>query len=317
MSYFSDKIDSLLRGTRKTEDEFSEIKMHVEQLEDRFEKRINQLFTMVERNNKILKKLVVVEEVTVLPACLISRPHIKDMHGDSNTPLKRFKYFLISCFGDSINADVNISFTNRAKKEAMMKSHLTTLEQLNRVVLADLLYPVQEKEPELKVKTWTQIPLKYTLAAYDDLRNKKPDQLVKSHLTSSVYSNANLLAFQSSKSKTAEGLNPAKVKQPVEGLRAVVSGGNVPPHLAMVDLNDSELDPDLAAIISNSTVMQQGDERLLDDVESEGFNKMSIVIFRIRTTLFYNLSRLSMNSFTFENICTKTAHDTHIYSFKI
>ena len=61
MSHFSDKIDSLLRGTRKTEDEVSEIKMHVEQLEARFEERINQLFTMVERNNEILKKLVMVE----------------------------------------------------------------------------------------------------------------------------------------------------------------------------------------------------------------------------------------------------------------
>ena len=61
MSYFSDKIDSLLRGTRKTTDEVSEIKMLVEQLEARFEERINQLFTMVERNNEILKKLVVVE----------------------------------------------------------------------------------------------------------------------------------------------------------------------------------------------------------------------------------------------------------------
>ena len=61
MSHFSDKIDSLLRGTRKTEDEVSEIKMHVEQLEARFEERINQLFSMVERSNEILKKLVVVE----------------------------------------------------------------------------------------------------------------------------------------------------------------------------------------------------------------------------------------------------------------
>ena len=61
MSHFSDKIDSLLRGTRKTEDEVSEIKMHVEQLEARFEERINQLFSMVERSNEILKKLVVLE----------------------------------------------------------------------------------------------------------------------------------------------------------------------------------------------------------------------------------------------------------------
>ena len=61
MSHFSDKIDSLLRGTRKTEDEVSEIKMHVEQLEARFEERINQLFSMVARSNEILKKLVVVE----------------------------------------------------------------------------------------------------------------------------------------------------------------------------------------------------------------------------------------------------------------
>ena len=61
MSHFSDKIDSLLRGTRKTEDEVSEIKMHVEQLEARFEERIKQLFSMVERSNEILKKLVVLE----------------------------------------------------------------------------------------------------------------------------------------------------------------------------------------------------------------------------------------------------------------
>ena len=65
MSHFSDKIDSLLRGTRKTEDEVSEIKMHVEQLEARFDERINQLFTMVERNNEILKKLVVVESKSI------------------------------------------------------------------------------------------------------------------------------------------------------------------------------------------------------------------------------------------------------------
>ena len=146
MSHFSDKIDSLLRGTRKTEDEVSEIKNYIERLEARFEERINQHFTMAERNNEILKKLVVVEgklifsacfvfnhdahflidrkrsestgnqlEVTVLPACMISRPHIKDMHGDSNTPLNRFKYFLISCFGDSINPDVSFNSTDRAK----------------------------------------------------------------------------------------------------------------------------------------------------------------------------------------------------------
>ena len=142
-----------------------------------------------------------------MPACLISGPHIKDVHGDSNTPLNRFKYFLTSCFGDSINPDVSINSTDRAKKEAMMKLNLSTLEQLSKVVLADLLYQVQQKEPQLKVKTWTQIPLKYKLAAYDDLRylgsvyhipinrsrdnwleedlisyyfrNKKPDQLVK------------------------------------------------------------------------------------------------------------------------------------------
>ena len=65
MSHFSDKIDSLLRGTQKTEDEVSEIKMHVEQLEARFDERINQLFTMVERNNEILKKLVVVESKSI------------------------------------------------------------------------------------------------------------------------------------------------------------------------------------------------------------------------------------------------------------
>ncbi|KAI8327517.1 hypothetical protein EDC96DRAFT_569690 [Choanephora cucurbitarum] len=311
MSHFSDKIDSLLRGTRKTEDEASEIKMHVEQLEARFEERINQLFTMVERNNEILKKLVVVEdkersefvgnqlEVTVLPACLISRLHIKDMHGDSNTPLNRFKYFLISCFGDSINPD------------------------LSKVVLADLLYQVHEKEPELKVKTWTQIPLKYKLAAYDDLRylgnvyripinrsrvnwlkddlisyyfrNKKPDQLVNSHLTSSVYSNANLLVFQSSKSKTAEGSNPAKGRQPVEGLRAVVLGGNIPPHLATVDLDDSELDPDLAATIFNSAVMQQGDKRPFDYAESEGSNKMRRQLIQ---TVIHNL-KLELSTFIF------------------
>ncbi|KAI8330291.1 hypothetical protein EDC96DRAFT_548975 [Choanephora cucurbitarum] len=296
MSYFSDKIDSLLRGTRKTEDKVSEIKMHVEQLEARFEERINQLFTMVERNNEILKKLVVVEnkersefvgnqlEVTVLPACLISRPHIKDMHGDSNTPLNRFKYFLISCLGDSINPD-----------------------QLSKVVLTDLLYQVHEKDSEYNVKTWTQIPLKYKLAAYDDLqylgivyripinrsrdnwlendsisyyfRNKKPDQLVNSHLTSSVYSNANLLVFQSSKFKAAKGSNPGKGTQPVEGLRAVVSGGNVPPHLSTIDLDDDELDSDVAEIISNSTVMQQGQKRPLDDAEIEGSNKMSTWLY--------------------------------------
>ena len=61
MSHFSNKIDSVLRGTRKTEEEASEIKMHVEQLEARFEESINQLFSMVERSNEILKKLVVVE----------------------------------------------------------------------------------------------------------------------------------------------------------------------------------------------------------------------------------------------------------------
>ena len=66
MSHFSDKIDSLLRGTRKTEDEVSEIKMHVEQLEARFEERINQLFSMVERSNEILKKLVVVEGRSII-----------------------------------------------------------------------------------------------------------------------------------------------------------------------------------------------------------------------------------------------------------
>ena len=131
------------------------------------------------------------------------------MHGDSNPPLNRFKYFLISCFGDGINPDVSINSTDRAKKEAMMKLNLSTLEQLSKVVLADLLYQVQQREPELKIKTWTQIPLKYKLAAYDDLRylgsvyhipinrsrdnwleedlisyyfrNKKPDQLVKRH----------------------------------------------------------------------------------------------------------------------------------------
>ncbi|KAI8321174.1 hypothetical protein EDC96DRAFT_582241 [Choanephora cucurbitarum] len=294
MSHFSDKIDSLLIGTRKTEDEVSEIKMHVEQLEARFEDRINQLFTMVERNNEILKKLVVVEErsefvgnqleVTVLPACLVSRPHIKDMHGDSNTPLNRFKYFLISCFGDSINPDVSINSTDRAKKEAMMKLHLSTLEQLSKVVLADLLYQVQEKEPELKVKTWTQIPLKYKLAAYDDLRylgnvyripiNRSRDNWLEDDLISYYIRNKKPDQL-SSKSKTAEGSNPAKGKQPVEGLRAAVPGGNVPPHLATVDLDDSELDFDLAAIISNSSVMQQGDKRPLDDAESEGSNKMS------------------------------------------
>ena len=48
MSHFSDKIDSLLRGTRKTEDEVSEIKMHAEQSEARFDERINQLSSMVE-----------------------------------------------------------------------------------------------------------------------------------------------------------------------------------------------------------------------------------------------------------------------------
>ena len=77
------------------------------------------------------------------------------MHGDSNTPLNRFKYFLISCFGDGINPDVSINSTDRAKKEAMMKLNLSTLEQLSKVVLADLLYQVQQKEPVLKVKTWT------------------------------------------------------------------------------------------------------------------------------------------------------------------
>ena len=66
MSHFSDKIDSLLRGTRKTEDEVSEIKMHVEQLEARFEERINQLFSMVERSNEILKKLVVLEGKSII-----------------------------------------------------------------------------------------------------------------------------------------------------------------------------------------------------------------------------------------------------------
>ena len=77
------------------------------------------------------------------------------MHGDSNTPLNRFKYFLISCFGDSINLDVSINSTNRAKKEAMKKLNLSTLEQLSKLVLADLLFQVQQKEPELQVKTWT------------------------------------------------------------------------------------------------------------------------------------------------------------------
>ncbi|KAI8326733.1 hypothetical protein EDC96DRAFT_550122 [Choanephora cucurbitarum] len=175
--------------------------------------------------------------------------------------------------------------------------------ELSKVVLADLLYQVHEKEPELKVKTWTQIPLKYKLAAYDDLRylgnvyripinrsgdnwpeddlipyyfrNKKPDQLVKSHLTSSVYSNVNLLVFQSSKSNTGEGSNSGKGKQSVEGLRAVVPGRNAPPHLSTFDLDDNKLNSDLAGIIFNSTVMQQGDKRSLDDAESEGSNKMS------------------------------------------
>ncbi|KAI8322887.1 hypothetical protein EDC96DRAFT_582042 [Choanephora cucurbitarum] len=296
MSHFSDKIDSLLRGTRKTEDEVSEIKNYIERLEARFEERINQLFTMAERNNEILKKLVVVEdkersestgnqlEVTVLPACMISRPHIKDMHGDSNTPLNRFKYFLISCFGDSINPDVSFNSTDRAKKEAMMKLNLSTLEQLSKVVLADLLHQVQEKDPELKVKTWTQIPLKYKQAAYDDLRflgniyhipvNRSRDNWLEEDLISYYFRNKKPDQL-SSKCKTGEGLNPGKGKQPVEGLRAVVPGGNAPSHLSMVNLDDDELDPDLAAIIPSSTDVQQGDKRPFDDAENDGSNKMS------------------------------------------
>ncbi|KAI8327643.1 hypothetical protein EDC96DRAFT_569661, partial [Choanephora cucurbitarum] len=200
MSHFSNKTNILLRGTRKTEDEVSEIKIHVEQLEARF-KEHNQL------------------EVTVLPACLITRPYIKDMHGDLNTPLNLLKYFLISCFADSINPNESINSTDRAKKEAMMKLHLSILEQLGKVVLADLLYHVQEKESELEVKTWTQIPLKYKLAAYDNFRyldnvyripiNRSRGNWLEGDIISYYFRNKKLDQL-SSESKTGEGSNPAK-----------------------------------------------------------------------------------------------------------
>ncbi|OBZ81225.1 hypothetical protein A0J61_10726 [Choanephora cucurbitarum] len=283
MSHFSNKIDSLLRGTRKTEDEVSEIKMHVEQLEARFEERVNQLFFMVQRSNEILKKLVVVEGYHFANLFDIKTSR-QEMHGDLNTPLNRFKYFLISCFGDSINPDVSINSTDRAKKEAMMKLNLSTLEQLSKVVLADLLYQVQEKEPVLKVKTWTQIPLKYKLVAYDDLRylgsvyhipiNRSRDNWLEEDLI--LYCFRNKKPDQlSSKSKRDKKSDSTKDKQFIEGVRAAVSEKNVHHHLSTITLNGNELDPDLAAIISHSAFVQQGDKRPLDNTEYQGSNKMS------------------------------------------
>ncbi|OBZ78524.1 hypothetical protein A0J61_11848 [Choanephora cucurbitarum] len=206
------------------------------------------------------------------------------MHGDSNTPLNRFKYFLISCFGDSINPDVSINCTDGAKKEAMMKLNLSTLEQLSKVVLADLLYQVQQKEPELKVKTWTQIPLKYKLAAYDDLRylgnvyhipiNKSKDNWLEENLISYYFRNKKPDQL-SSKSKRDQGSESTKGKQPIEGLRAAASEKIVPAHLSTMTLDDDELDPELTAIISNPAFVQQGDKRPLDNTEYQGSNKMS------------------------------------------
>ena len=79
---------------------------------------------------------------------------------------------------------------------------------------------------------------------------------------------------QSSKSKRDQGSDSTKGKQPIEGVRAAVSEKNVPDHLSTITLDDNELDPDLAAIISHSAFVQQGDKRPLDNTEYQGSNKM-------------------------------------------